>query len=105
MGFALNDKKSIWSPKKEMNWKGFAINSELGILFIPKDWTKTILHWIEEMIQKLTYTAAGKLATFCGKIISKKLVIGNFFQLKIRKWYNINWVTPVLGFLNQDVFI
>lgn len=89
MGFATSNKKSIWSPKIEINWVGFAINSELGILFIPKDRTKTILHCVEEIIQKLTYTAAGNLAKFCGKIISTKLVIGNFVQLKIRNWYKI----------------
>ena len=77
----------MWSLKKEIKWIGFVITSELGTSYIPKNRTSSVFNCVEEIIQKLPNTAARKLAKFCGKVTSTKLVIGNLVQVKTRNWY------------------
>ena len=87
-GFVINNEKSVWVPCKKIKWIGFEINSEIGILYIPEDRTNSIHNCIENLLSKLPYTTARRLATLCGKIISTKLVLGHISQLKTRNLYS-----------------
>ena len=60
------------------------MNFELDTLCIPAYGTNFILNCVEEVNQNLSFTIATNLATFSGKILSTKLVLGNLAQLKAR---------------------
>ena len=83
-----NTEKSLWEPTHELTWLGITLNLSLGTLAITQERINSIYESLHVLLNT-PYTTARKLASFTGKIISTKYVLGDIVNLKTRSLYNI----------------
>ena len=77
VGFEGNAEKSIWEPVQSIVWLGLCWNSLNGTICVTERRLNKILDHIQNIRNNFYVLSARQLASFTGKIISTRPVVGN----------------------------
>ena len=87
-GFIAHKEKSQWTPSQKMQWLGFDLDLEKGIVSVPP-------HKIWRLQEALTglgeciYVQAKQIASLVGNIMSISIFLGPVAQLMTRSLYTL----------------
>lgn len=79
----------MWTPSHNIQWLGIQVDLQRCCFSIPRDKIISTQNFIHFILTKLPYVSARLLAQLCGKILSKKFVLGDIAQLKTRYLYKL----------------
>lgn len=83
-GFVLNDKKSCWTPTKQINWLGFILNSESNVFEIQERKFLKIEQTISTILTEKHNMSAIDLSKFVGQIIALFHAYGSLVYLQTK---------------------
>ena len=87
-GFVAHKEKSQWTPSQKMQWLGFDLDLEKGVVSVPP-------HKIQRLQDALTglgkchYAPAKQIASLVGNIMSMSIALGPVARLMTRSLYTL----------------
>ena len=85
-GFVINREKSVWDPRRDIEWLGFKIDLAKGEFSVPDHKLVKLKSQLQEALG-LQLMPARKLASLIGKIMSMSLALGPVTRLMTRSLY------------------